>query len=198
MDKIGNGRRSNYDSPRWEAQGRGHLPEIIIFNFWAFPGFLGEEPERHDRVRPQRGTRQVGSEEIQRGQLGRTGQDAEGWRDRRVRCRDGAQSLPEGGSGVLRQHLGFFVVLKQSGFRESLSLPTSLVLRGLVNRGTPLVPLTLSLKTLMVNLLFLMVIAVAYHSYLSAFLAVTIPTDSINSFEDVVANGKTLTLWGGG
>ena len=89
-------------------------------------------------------------------------------------------------------------MLKQSGFRESLSLPTSLVLRGLVNRGTPLVPLTLSLKTLMVNLLFLMVIAVAYHSYLNAFLAVTIPTDSINSFEDVVANGKTLTLWGGG
>ena len=93
----------------------------------------------------------------------------------------------------------FALVLAHSGTPGTGSLAVSVVLRGLVGRGTHVPACTLSTKTvIMVNLLFSTVVLISYRSCLNAFLAVVIPSFDIHDLEDVVVHEKTLTFWGGG
>ncbi len=75
----------------------------------------------------------------------------------------------------------------------------SIVLRGLVYRGSKEPSKRYSVKSLMVvNLLFASVIVISYRSCLNAFLTIQVPVLDVKSFEDIESSGKALTFWKGG
>ncbi len=99
----------------------------------------------------------------------------------------------------LTMTLAFVVVLKFLRISGPSTVASSIVLRGLLYKGTSFEERRMSVRILtLVHLLFVTVIVLSYRSCMNGFLAISQPVLDVRNLNDVEKSGKKIAIWGGG
>ena len=95
--------------------------------------------------------------------------------------------------------LGFVILLRHAKISNTGTLALSIVLRGMLYKGTAFHEKRLSIRMLLfAHLVFVTIIVISYRSCMNGFLTVSKPVLNVRNLEDVEANDMKITFWSGG